>query len=184
MNKRVKASLSEPKAEKSEKKERRQESGERFDVFEIGWIEKLVNLMKGNGLTEIDLAQGKCRIQLRRGSLGESAGAAAPVPMAVPAVPAAAPLPAAAPAAEDDLFIKEITAPMVGTFFASPSPDKPPFVSVGDVIGPEKTVCILEAMKVFNEIQAELSGRIVAVLAKDGDAIEFGKPLFKIDTRN
>lgn len=183
MNKKTKTSLSESKTEKSEKREKRPEGGERFDVFEIGWIEKLVNLMKGNGLTEIDLAQGKCRIQLRRGSLGEPAVAAAPA--AAPVIPSTpAPLPAAAPAAENDPFIKEITAPMVGTFFSSPSPGKPAFVSVGDIIGPEKTVCILEAMKVFNEIQAELSGRVVAVLAKDGDAIEFGKPLFKIDTRS
>ena len=72
---------------------------------------------------------------------------------------------------------------MVGTFYTAPSPDKPPFVKVGDVITPETTVCIIEAMKVYNEIQGEISGKVVAVLVKNGEAVDFGMPLFKIDTR-
>ena len=188
MTKRAKAAASEAKAEKAEARDKRRESGDRLDVFEIGRIEQLVGLMKENGLSEIDLAQGKFRIQLRRGPSGDApVYAPIPVPSALPAAaPASIPTAAqgALPAAENDPFIKEITAPMVGTFFSSPSPGKPAFVSVGDGVSPEKTVCILEAMKVFNEIQAELSGRVVAVLAKDGDAIEYGQPLFKIDTRS
>jgi acetyl-CoA carboxylase biotin carboxyl carrier protein len=70
---------------------------------------------------------------------------------------------------------------MVGTYYAAASPDSPPFVKVGDQVGPETTVCIVEAMKVFNEIPAECSGRIVAVLAQNGDPVEFGQPLFRVE---
>jgi len=72
---------------------------------------------------------------------------------------------------------------MVGTFYAAPDPESPPYVKVGDMVGPESTVCIVEAMKVFNEIQAETAGKIMAVLGKNGEPVEFGQPLFKIDTR-
>jgi acetyl-CoA carboxylase biotin carboxyl carrier protein len=74
-----------------------------------------------------------------------------------------------------------IRSPMVGTFYTAASPDAPPFVKIGDQIGPETTVCIVEAMKVFNEIPAECSGRIVATLAQNGDAVEFGQPLFRVE---
>lgn len=154
------------------------------DVFDLGRIERLVELMKVNDLTEIDLAHGEHRIQLRRDNgTAVLAPAAIPVPAsaAVP-VPVSAPAPAA-PSAEESSAIKEVVSPMVGTFYLSPTPDAPAFVKVGDLIGPEKTVCIIEAMKVFNEIQAELAGRVVAVLAKNGDGVEYGQPLFKIDTR-
>lgn len=152
---------------------------DRCDVFDIGRIEQLVALMKTNELTEIDLQRGKLRIQLRRG------GAADPVVVAAAPVPPVLAAPAAVEGpAEESAFIKEITSPMVGTFYAKPSPAAAPFVAVGDVIGPEKTVCMIEAMKVFNEIQGELSGRVVAILARDGEAVEFGRPLFKIDTRS
>lgn len=161
---------------------------ERSDVFDYDRIEQLVGLMKENSLTEIDLQRGKFRIQLRRGA--ESGAVAIPMMAPPPAAFSASALPSVAPpavpAAEkpaDDAFVKEITSPMVGTFYSASGPDAPPFVSVGDVIGPEKTVCIIEAMKVFNEIQGEMAGRIVAVLVKDGEPVEFGKPLFKVDTR-
>jgi acetyl-CoA carboxylase biotin carboxyl carrier protein len=76
-----------------------------------------------------------------------------------------------------------VRSPMVGTFYAAPDPDSPPYVKVGDMVGPESTVCIVEAMKVFNEIQAETAGKIAAVLGKNGEPVEFGQPLFKVDTR-
>ena len=79
--------------------------------------------------------------------------------------------------------IAVIKSPMVGTFYAAPDPDSPPFVKVGDHVGPETTVCIVEAMKVFNQIPAEIAGRIIAVLAENGSPVEFGQPLFKVDTR-
>jgi acetyl-CoA carboxylase biotin carboxyl carrier protein len=154
------------------------------DIFDVRKIRRLVELMKEHDLTEIDLHQGEVRIQLRRGS--------STVPMAI-GVPQAAPLPAPAapPAPEseapsasvDTKGIVLIKSPMVGTFYTAPDPDSPPFVKVGDHIGPETTVCIVEAMKVFNQIPAEASGRIIAVLAENGAPVEFGQPLFKVDTR-
>ena len=72
---------------------------------------------------------------------------------------------------------------MVGTFYSAPDPDSPPYVKVGDHVGPETTVCIVEAMKVFNQIPAEMSGKILMVLAANGESVEYGQPLYKIDTR-
>ena len=76
-----------------------------------------------------------------------------------------------------------VKSPMVGTFYSSPDPDSPPYVKVGDHVGPETTVCIVEAMKVFNQIPSEVAGKIVAVLAENGQPVEFGQPLFKVDVR-
>ena len=76
-----------------------------------------------------------------------------------------------------------IKSPMVGTFYAAPDPESSPYVKVGDHVGPETTVCIVEAMKVFNQIPAEISGRVVAVLVENGSPVEFGQPLFRVDTR-
>jgi len=156
------------------------------DIFDVRKIRRLVELMKEHDLTEIDLQQGEVRIQLRRGS---SAAAtvigvpqAAPVPMPPPAAPSA-PESDVPGAPGDSKGIALIKSPMVGTFYAAPDPDSPPFVKVGDHIGPETTVCIVEAMKVFNQIPAEASGRIIAVLAENGAPVEFGQPLFKVDTR-
>ena len=171
------------------KREKRQGDSEprqdRGDVFDPALIERLVLLMTANDLTEINLTQGRCGIQLRRDrGLGLAAASLPPVESAAPAAPAAGAAPAAAPDDKaDDSSIQVITSPMVGTFYAAPSPEKPPFVKVGDIINPETTVCIIEAMKVYNEIQGEISGKVVAVLVKNGEAVDFGKPLFKIDTR-
>lgn len=158
------------------------------DIFDVRKIRRLVELMNEHDLSEMDLRQGDMRIQLRRG--GESALGATvarvsgphPVPSAVvseaPKPPA--PPPAAPPAEEHIVLIKS---PMVGTFYAAPDPDSPPYVKVGDIVGPETTVCIVEAMKVFNEIQAEVSGKIVQALVENGEPVEFGQPLFRVDTR-
>jgi len=83
----------------------------------------------------------------------------------------------------DESHVAYIKSPMVGTFYTAANPQSPPFVKVGDSVHPEKTVCILEAMKVFNEIQAEITGKILAVLVANGEPVEFGKPLFKVDTK-
>ena len=145
------------------------------DVFDVRRIRRLGELMQENDLSELDIQQGDMRIQLKRG--GGAVAPAIPIAASVIApVPPAAP--SAAPAEEKNiLFIKS---PMVGTFYAASNPDSLPFVQVGDSISPEKTVCLIEAMKVYNEIQAECSGKIVADLVKNGESVEFGKPLFKI----
>jgi acetyl-CoA carboxylase biotin carboxyl carrier protein len=153
------------------------------DIFDVRKIRRLVELMKEHDLSEIDLQQGEVRIQLRRAS-------AAPAMVSAPAM--ARPLPPGPPAPESDAPAAPepkgggsavIKSPMVGTFYAAPDPDSPPFVKVGDHVGPETTVCIVEAMKVFNQIPAEMGGRIIAVLAENGSPVEFGQPLFKVDTR-
>lgn len=153
------------------------------DVFDVRRVRRFIELMNEHDLSEIDLRQADQRIRLRRGpEVVTMAAAAAPVA----AVPAAAPAPkaaenVAAPAAgADDANTVYIRSPMVGTFYASSSPDAAPFVKVGDQVGAETTVCIIEAMKVFNEIPAECSGKIAAVLATNGQSVEFNQPLFRV----
>ena len=152
------------------------------DIFDVKKVRRLVELMKEHDLAEIDLRQGDQRVRLRRG--GE--------PLVMTAAPASAPraastpvssgeVPAATPGAGADLAV--IKSPMVGTFYTASSPESPPFVKVGAHVGPDTIVCIIEAMKVFNEIPAEMSGTIAAVLVENGAPVEFGQPLFKIDTR-
>jgi len=137
-----------------------------------------VEMMKEHDLNEIDLQQGDVRIQLRR-SLGAAVVPQAPPPMVPP--PKAEPSVGKSAAAKSD-GVKLINSPMVGTFYAAPDPDAPPFVKVGDHVGPDTTVCIVEAMKVFNQIPAEVAGRIIAVLVENGASVEFGQPLFKVET--
>jgi acetyl-CoA carboxylase biotin carboxyl carrier protein len=157
------------------------------DVFDVRRIRQLVELMKEHDLAEIDLQQGDVRVQLRRGGSGLPTVVGVPQAIAVPApVVAAPPTPAADTSGTSEGNAKGIAlikSPMVGTFYAAPDPDSPPFVKVGDHIGPETTVCIVEAMKVFNQIPAETSGRIIAVLAENGAPVEFGQPLFRVDTQ-
>jgi acetyl-CoA carboxylase biotin carboxyl carrier protein len=100
-------------------------------------------------------------------------------PAAAPSSAASGGEKSAAPAKESNALV--IRSPMVGTFYAAATPETPPFVKVGDQVGPETTVCIVEAMKVFNEIPAECAGRIVAVLAQNGDPVEFNQPLFRVE---
>ena len=151
------------------------------DVFELERIRRLIELMKEHDLSEIDLRQAQHRIRLCRGSLAEPPVRSLPV--AAPALSAAPPLAAAKDAAEDEAHIVYIKSPMVGTFYSKSNPNAEPYVRVGDHIDAATTICIIEAMKVFNEIPAEVSGRIMAVLADDEEAVDFGRPLFKVDTK-
>ena len=154
------------------------------DVFDVRRVRRLVELMQEFELAEIDLRQAEQRIRLRKDQDpvvvpgGYAPMAAAPVhpaPAAAPA-PSAAPTPAAAEAVG-----QFIVSPMVGTFYVSSSPESPPFVKIGDQVGPDTVVCIVEAMKVFNEIPAECSGKIVAVLVDNGAAVEYGQKLFRVE---
>jgi acetyl-CoA carboxylase biotin carboxyl carrier protein len=151
------------------------------DVFDLRRIRRFVELMKEHDLSEIDIREGDVRIRLRRGATEPIVTMAAPRAAApAAAAPATAP---AEPAKADESHIAVITSPIVGTFYTSANPETPPFVKVGDHVGPETTVCIVEAMKVFNQIQAEVSGKVQAVLVENGQPVEFGQPLFKVDTR-
>ena len=162
-------------------------------MLDIRKLKELIRLMVENELTEIDLKDEKETVSLRReGSLAPvvqmspapAAPPAAPAP-AAPAAPApAAPAPAAAPAAEpspaDTSNLEQITSPMVGTFYSAAKPESPAFANVGDTVTADTTVCIVEAMKIFNEIKAEQSGVIEKVLVSNGDSVEFGQALFLV----
>ena len=154
------------------------------DVFDVRKVRRLVELMNEHDLAEIDLRQGEQRLRLRRGAdtpvITGLPAAPAPVAPAAPApvAPAETPAAPAAPAADSGKVIKS---PMVGTYYAASSPEAAPFVKVGDQVGPDTTICIIEAMKVFNEIPAECSGKITDILVEPGAAVEFGQPLFRIE---
>jgi acetyl-CoA carboxylase biotin carboxyl carrier protein len=157
------------------------------DVFDVEKVRRIVELMEQHDLTELELRQGDQRIQLKRGAvtvtqvgLPAAPAMAAGQPTAPPAT-ASMSEQAATPEAEGE-HVAQIKSPMVGTFFSKPNPEAEPFVEVGDQVDPDTTVCIIEAMKVFNEIPADVSGRIVAVLVENEEPVEFGKPLFKVDT--
>lgn len=152
----------------------------RADIFDVKKVRQLIELMKEHDLSELDLRQADHRVKIRRG--GDVVAYSGPVqaaPAPVAASPAA-PLATAVPAAADSRMLV-IKSPMVGTFYKASGPDSPAFVKVGDRIGPEKTVCIIEAMKVFNEIPAGVSGQVVAILVENGAPVEFGQPLIKVE---
>lgn len=155
-------------------------------MIDIRKLKELVRLMVENELTEIDLHDQQETVTIKRGTeqgtvvqhqpvIYGGGGGAAPAPAPV-AAPAAAP---AAPVAEAavDTNQQVIESPMVGTFYTKPTPDAKPFVSVGDHVGPDTVVCLVEAMKVFNEIKAEQSGVVEKILVADGDAVEFGQAM-------
>jgi len=153
--------------------------------LDLSKIKQVVDLMKKSGLSEFEIQDQEFKLRIKRDVGGQPAvfqapAAAAPVPAPVPApvAPAAPAAPVAAPAA--DPGVKVITSPMVGTFYAAPSPDNPPFVTVGSPVKPDSVVCIVEAMKVMNEIQSELNGTIVECLVASGTSVEFGQPLFRV----
>jgi acetyl-CoA carboxylase biotin carboxyl carrier protein len=146
---------------------------------EIKEIRTLIDLMKKNGLAVFQMERGDFKITLKTAEAGRVVMSSGP-PMQAPA-PTGAPAPvgAEAPAAPDP-SLREIKAPMVGTFYAAPAPDAPPFVSPGQTVTPETVVCIVEAMKVMNEIKAEASGTIAEVCAENGKPVQFGQALFRL----
>ncbi|MEM6979847.1 MAG: acetyl-CoA carboxylase biotin carboxyl carrier protein [Planctomycetota bacterium] len=157
------------------------------DVFDIDRIRQIVELMEQHELSEVDLQQADDRIRLTRGVAVPVAPVAQAVPVAAPAPPPSTPQPTAAPAPAAEATASgdipgtiTINSPMVGTFYSKPNPESPSFVDVGQSIHNDTVVCIIEAMKVFNEIPAECSGKVVEVLAKDQQAVDFGMPLFRV----
>lgn len=154
------------------------DSSKQDDIFDLAHLRRLVTLMDDHELSEVDLRQGGVRIKLRKES-GEPVTVVSSAPAPAPAAATPAPAEPAAASADQAVTIKS---PMVGTFYAASSPESPPFIKAGDHVNEDTVVCIVEAMKVFNEIPAEMSGKIVAKLVEDGEPVEFGQPLFKIET--
>jgi len=153
--------------------------------LDLNKIKQVVDLMKKSDLSEFEIQDQEFKLRIKRDVPGRVASAAstAPAPAPVAAAPAA-PAPAAAATAPAvtvaDPSIKLITSPMVGTYYATPSPENPTFVTVGSPVKADSVVCIIEAMKVMNEIQSEIAGTIVECLVANGTSVEFGQPLFRV----
>jgi acetyl-CoA carboxylase biotin carboxyl carrier protein len=154
------------------------------DSIDLKDIKAIIDLMRKNSVSEFELENQEFKIRLKRGTNGGGGAAApedAPVlayvqpPIAV-SPPAIAPL-APAPATPNEL---EIKSPMIGTFYRAPSPESAPYVEIGTEVNPETVVCIIEAMKVMNEIKAEAKGVVTQVMVENAKPVEFGQPLFKI----
>jgi acetyl-CoA carboxylase biotin carboxyl carrier protein len=143
--------------------------------MDVEKLKAIVELLSETDITRLDWQNGDERLILRRGH---------PVAIAPPAPLAVAPLPQVAVAVKEpdqQPKLAVITSPLVGTFFRSPSPDDPPFVEIGQRVEPGQVLCIVEAMKLMNQIKSEVTGRLVDILVKNGQAVEFDQPLFRID---
>jgi acetyl-CoA carboxylase biotin carboxyl carrier protein len=157
--------------------------------MDIRKVKKLIELLEESGIAEIEISEGEESVRISRYPTGPAAAPpmvhyAAPPMAAAPAAVASAPqapLPAAAapaPVAKPD---HTVTAPMVGTFYSAASPGAKPFVDIGSEVNVGDTLCIIEAMKMMNQIESDKAGRVTAVLVKNGDPVEFGQPLFIIE---
>jgi len=143
-------------------------------------IQALLEMMKDNDIVELELEEGDFSVALRKqGAFISNAMAAMPAMMPAPAPMQAAPAQAAAPAAEDPTLVT-VKSPIVGTFYRTPSPEAAPFVQEGDAVRKDTVVCIIEAMKIMNEIRAEVDGKIEKVLVEGGEPVEYGQPLFLV----
>ena len=152
--------------------------------FESDYIEKLAKIIADNDLTEISLEDGEQAITIRKDlpEVNMVASAPAAVAAAPQVAPAVAPQASAqAPAAKEEVKGKAITSPMVGTFYAASSPEAAPFVEVGSTVNVGDVVCIIEAMKLMNEIKAEQAGKVTQICVKNGDPIEFGQVLMYVE---
>ena len=167
------------KAEEIEKSKTKKGGKDRS--YDIEEIRDLADLFEERGLTELEFENENVRVRLAKTSATSFAPAAQTLPVSAPTA-AAAPTPSAeaAPAAAPGSDLHKITSPIVGTFYRSSGPDKEPYVSEGSRVTPDSVVCIVEAMKLMNEIQAETSGEVVEIYVENGQPVEFGQPLFGI----
>jgi len=153
--------------------------------MDIRKVKKLIELLDESGIAEIEISEGEDSVRISRYSQGAPAVVAAPAPVAVAALaaaPAAAAASAPAPAeAEEDGFL--VAAPMVGTFYASSSPGAAPYVQVGDRVNEGDTLCIIEAMKMMNQIESDVAGTIKSIRVQNGEPVEYGQTLITVDQR-
>jgi acetyl-CoA carboxylase biotin carboxyl carrier protein len=158
--------------------------------MDIRKIKKLIELLEESGIAEIEIKEGEEALRISRMPTGNMAAAQlAPMqmPMAMPAVPMNSPMAAAtaqaapAPAAKAKANEHVITAPMVGTFYGAPSPGAKAFIEIGDEIKVGQVLCIIEAMKMMNQIESDKAGRVTSIMARNGDPVEFGQPLFVVE---
>jgi len=156
--------------------------------MDIRKIKKLIELLEESGIAEIEIKEGEEAVRISRMPTGEATAQAVSAPAhAAAAPPSAPPASAAALSAAEGAAPKPkpnehvITAPMVGTFYAAPSPGAKPFVEIGDEIKLGQVLCVIEAMKMMNQIEADRAGRITSIMARNGDPVEFGQPLFVVE---
>jgi len=157
--------------------------------MELKDIQNLIRFVAKSGASEVKLEMEDIKITIKTGSEKTETTILQQAPVGMPQMPVSqVPAPVApevaasetAPEAESSKYI-EIKSPIIGTFYRKPSPDKPVFCEVGDTVSPNSVVCIIEAMKLFNEIESEVSGKIVKILVEDGTPVEFGQPLYLVD---
>ena len=157
--------------------------------MDIRKVKKLIELLEESGIAEIEIKEGEESVRISRHSNAAGAPLMAPMHYAMPSAPPpaaiAAPTPAATSAAATAAAAAReenaVTAPMVGTFYASPSPGAKAFVEIGSEVKVGQTLCIIEAMKMMNQIESDRAGRVVSVLASNGEPVEFGQPLFIVE---
>ena len=155
--------------------------------MDIRKVKKLIELLEESGIAEIEISEGEESVRISRYPKGmPQLVAAAPMmaPAAAPAAPATAIAAPAQPAAEEKAGYREentVTAPMVGTFYSAPAPGARPFVEMGDEVKKGQVLCIIEAMKMMNQIESDKTGRVRAILARNGEPVEFGQPLYVIE---
>ncbi|MBK6672512.1 MAG: acetyl-CoA carboxylase biotin carboxyl carrier protein [Proteobacteria bacterium] len=151
--------------------------------MDIRKVKKLIELLEESGIAEIEIKEGEEAVRISRMPTGAPAPQYYAAPPPVAAAPAAAPAAAAAPSSharrKDDENI--VPAPMVGTYYAAASPTAKPFVAIGDEVKEGQVLCIIEAMKMMNQIESDRAGRVTAIMVKNGDAVEFGQPLFVVE---
>ena len=150
--------------------------------MDIRKVKKLIELLEQSNINELEINEGDESVRISRGGTAVTyAAAPAPAPVAAAPAPVAAPVAAepAAPASEEPTG-HAVKSPMVGTFYASPAPDAPPFVTVGQTVAAGDVICIIEAMKMMNQIEADKAGTIGAILIEDGEAVEFDQPIVTI----
>jgi acetyl-CoA carboxylase biotin carboxyl carrier protein len=151
--------------------------------MDIRKVKKLIELLDESGIAEIEITEGEESVRISRYSPNAPAVMAAPAAMAAPVAVAAAAAAPAAPAAEPEETGFQVEAPMVGTFYGSSSPGSAPYVQVGDRVNEGDTLCIIEAMKMMNQIEADVGGVIKSIRLQDGEPVEYGQTMFVIDQR-
>jgi len=154
--------------------------------LDLAEIRKLIQLVKRTGIGELEVSEGGRTVRIAANTHGPAMPAPAAAPIApqaaapAPVAPAAAPAATAIPAAPEQRYVK-VVSPMVGTFYRAPAPDADSYVEVGDQVDVGQTVCIIEAMKLMNEIEAEVRGRVAQISVENGQPVEYGQTLFLID---
>jgi acetyl-CoA carboxylase biotin carboxyl carrier protein len=153
--------------------------------MDIRKVKKLIELLEESGISEIEISEGEESVRISRypkpGTVTMTQAPAAAAVAAAPPPAAAAPAAASEAAAPPAIRGQQVTAPMVGTFYSGPAPGAKPFVEIGTEVKPGDTLCVIEAMKMMNQIESEFAGRVVSILVENGNPVEFGQPLFVIE---